>query len=326
MRRALCLLALPLVLACPGGDEWTEPFAAEDFGWVLSVAGSSEALFVVGGQPGTGRLRVRRGGSWSGDEALPAGTGLLNWVHAFAPDDVFAVGEGGRILHYDGSAWQVETTTVTEDLWGVWGASSDDVWAVGGRGRAEGQATLLRRQQGTWRAQALPPLERPGVFALFKVWGASANDVFVVGQRGAVLRFDGTTWTEEGLGTSQDMIAVWGSSPNHVVAVGGRGNGVAAVWDGASWNRFDLGTLPGLNGVWTGAAGSAWVAGEAGTLGELDTATGEVTLFELPLTPQERQSDFHDVFQDERGGVVSGGGNFLQTSGPYRGLLLQRDP
>ena len=37
--------------------------------------------------------------------------------------DVFAVGNGGTILHYDGSAWSAMTSGTTFALNGVWGSS-----------------------------------------------------------------------------------------------------------------------------------------------------------------------------------------------------------
>jgi hypothetical protein len=325
MRRA----ALPLVLAlsCGGDPEtdppsaaWSEAFAAEDVGWLLSVWGPSpDELYAVGGEPGAGRMMRFDGAAWS-EVPLPAGTPLLNWVFGFSSSLAYAVGEGGTILRYDGADWQTESTTVTEDLWGVWGASPDELWAVGGRGRAAGQATLLRRDAQGWRAVPVPELERPGVHAFFKVWGTGPDDVVVVGQRGAILRYDGATWSEEGAGLSEDLIALWGTGPDHVVAVGGRGNGVAAVWDGATWTGFQLAPTPGLNGVWTNADGSAWVAGEVGTLGRLDTATGAFTPTELPLEGIARQADFHALFGHDDGSLTAVGGNFSQPSGPFRGL------
>ncbi len=57
-------------------------------------------------------------------------------VWALAPDDVYAVGEDGTILHYDGANWIAETSGTTNDLLGV-SAVRDPVagvtaaWATG---------------------------------------------------------------------------------------------------------------------------------------------------------------------------------------------------
>jgi hypothetical protein len=52
--------------------------------------------------------------------------------------DIFAVGKGGAILHYDGSTWTTEASSTTVDLRAVWGASGE-VFAVGAGG------TILHR-------------------------------------------------------------------------------------------------------------------------------------------------------------------------------------
>jgi hypothetical protein len=44
--------------------------------------------------------------------------------------DVWAVGDGGFILHYDGSAWSMERSNTMSDLRAVWGSGSE-VFAVG---------------------------------------------------------------------------------------------------------------------------------------------------------------------------------------------------
>jgi hypothetical protein len=47
---------------------------------------------------------------------------------------VFAVGFTGTILHYDGKKWSAMTSNTTYDLLSIWGASSSDIFAVGNGG------------------------------------------------------------------------------------------------------------------------------------------------------------------------------------------------
>jgi len=225
--------------ACPGPEPepptWETEFEAEDLGWLLNVGGPSENdLYAVGGSPDEGLMMHYDGSTWSPVD-LPAATPLLNWVHALAANDIFAVGNQGTVLHFDGTAWTAQTTGVDRNLWGVWGAASNDLWAVGGNGMEEGQATILRYDGSTWSTVDAPMLERPRVYAWFKVWGTSASDVWLVGQRGAVLHWDGSALTEHLVGINDDLIALWGTGPDNVVIVGGRGNGVVAAWDGSTW-------------------------------------------------------------------------------------------
>jgi photosystem II stability/assembly factor-like uncharacterized protein len=58
----------------------------------------------------------------------------LNGVWGSSSSDVFVVGDGGTILHYDGSAWSAMNSGTEESFNGVWGSSSSDVFAVGSDG------------------------------------------------------------------------------------------------------------------------------------------------------------------------------------------------
>lgn len=301
------------------GPDWGRAFADTD-AWWLSVWGpSADRVYVAGGAPGAGRLETWDGSNWS-TISLPSGTPLLNWVYGTGPDDVYAVGEAGTILHFDGSSWTAESSTTTEDLWGVWGLGPDATWAVGGGGRMAGQATLLKRSSdGTWKPEPVPALERAGVNAFYKVWGLDAAHVWVVGQRGAILAYDGAAWSETGAGTSEDLISLWGTSVDDVVAVGGRGNGVVARWDGASWTHRALAPLPGLNGVWTDTPGRVWAVGETGTVIRLSPSDGTWSIESLDLEGEARQWALHAVFGGA-GRVLTVGGNFERPEGPYRGF------
>lgn len=55
----------------------------------------------------------------------------LRGVWGASGSDVFAVGEVGTIIHYDGSVWTSMDSGTTENLKAVWGSSGSDVFAVG---------------------------------------------------------------------------------------------------------------------------------------------------------------------------------------------------
>ena len=74
-------------------------------------------------------------------------TADLYGVWGTGPEDVFAVGSGGAILHYDGEEWSVQDSGVTVRLYAVWGSSSSNVFAVGGGGsilRYDGSRVVAR--------------------------------------------------------------------------------------------------------------------------------------------------------------------------------------
>jgi hypothetical protein len=51
-------------------------------------------------------------------------------VWGFSPSDVYAVGEQGTILHYDGSSWSPMDSETDQELFAIWGTSSGDVFVV----------------------------------------------------------------------------------------------------------------------------------------------------------------------------------------------------
>jgi len=74
-------------------------------------------------------------------------------IWGFASNDVWAVGAGLKVAHYDGQSWTLgELTTgyTSTSLLDVWGATADDVWALGSDGtlwRNQGSGFALVRSQ-----------------------------------------------------------------------------------------------------------------------------------------------------------------------------------
>ena len=71
-------------------------------------------------------------------DSLPGGLALRD-LWGTGPDSLWIVGSGGSILHWNGSALELESSGVTADLTAVWGNASGVVWVVGSN------ETLLRR-------------------------------------------------------------------------------------------------------------------------------------------------------------------------------------
>lgn len=301
---------------------WTEAFPADQFGWLLNVWGPApDDLYAVGGAPDQGGVMHFDGETWSRLE-LGVNVPLLNWAHGFGPDDITIVGRGGAVIHWDGEAWTIQETPTEEDLWGVWGASPDDLWAVGGGGRQAGQETILHYDGAAWTEYPVPDLVRANVFAFYKVWGTSADNIYIVGQQGVILHWNGDAWIEEFPGVSDDLISLWGTGPDRIVAVGGRGSGVASVWNGAEWQPLELAPLPGLNGVWVDADGIAHAVGILGITVEIDSATLAYEHEFVPL-PNDVQMDFHAAFSADGQRLVAVGGNLFGVEPPYRGVAYQ---
>ena len=167
--------------------------------------------------------------------------------------DVFAVGSGGTILHYNGSAWSAMNSGTANQLSAIWGSSATDVFAVGLYG------TILHYDGTAWSA-----MDSGTPIGLSGVWGSSATDVFAVGSGGIILHYDGTNWSAMDNGTTTDQLdRVWGSSSSDVFAV--CFGGTILHYDGTNWSAMDSGTTDHLYGVWGSSATNVFVVGFGGT-------------------------------------------------------------
>ena len=148
---------------------------------------------------------------YSGWSPMTSGTTTqLNGIWGCSGSDVFAVGNSGTILHYDGSVWAPMTSGTTETLYGIWGSSGSDVFAVGNSG------TILHYDGSVWASMTSGTAKE-----LNGIWGSSGSDVFAVGGSGTILHYDGSVWSPMTSGTTQTLRGIWGSSGSDVFAVGG---------------------------------------------------------------------------------------------------------
>ncbi len=327
------LLTVPLALtlaACNGGPGETDTSETDTMGeaeWEESLRLDTEAgsllsawgyptgvVFAVGGNPDSGKIYRYSGDSWI-EEVTGAPVPLLNWVDGSGVD-VWVVGNEGVTLRRVQDGWTDIESPTEEPLWGVWGASSGEVWAVGGDPLTENPAVMLRFDGVAWEDVPLPTVDRP-FGALFKVWGTSPDNVYAVGESGVVLHYDGASWAQEASGTTKDLISLWGAGPDEILAVGGRGIATLLRYDGASWTETLVGTEPGLNGVWMDSDGYAYVCGQGGKVGVIEPGGDSYT--------GERVSDLvlHGSFGFDGGRYFAVGGS-LDRNAPWEGVAMVR--
>ncbi|MEW5849140.1 MAG: hypothetical protein AB2A00_10005 [Myxococcota bacterium] len=212
-------------------------------------------------------------------------------------DDGWLVGERGTALHWNGHGWLTTETGTGVNLFGVWAADANHVWAVGdGRGSWPGYGVIRFWDGQRWHR------EMDGVSGFVGVSGTSGDDVWACTVDGVVYRRQGGEWQElperHGIAT-----AIWARSPDDVwlagqslerwngiewqpidipeladeraqLLTGAASNGVWAVTptgtafhhDGASWRRL---SLPARTRMWdlsSPAAGGVWGVGEDGAV------------------------------------------------------------
>jgi hypothetical protein len=126
----------------------------------------------------------------------------------FSSTDIFAVGSSGAIFHYDGTAWSPMSSPTTEILSSVWGSSPDNLFAVGSYGK------ILHYNGAAWTSMTSGTTNY-----LYGVWGSAPDTVYAVGKNATVLRFDGSTWINMNYPGTESLYGVHGRSGTDVYAV-----------------------------------------------------------------------------------------------------------
>ncbi len=132
---------------------------------------ADETLWVVGDRGAVARYPV-----------APLGPGvvlpLTTQANLFAAwgvgDQLWAAGESGTLLHFDGAEWHEEESGTSARLNALFGFSPSDVWAAGDEG------TLLHFDGKTWSSI---PIQSYGG-SLRTIWGATPDDVWFGGEQG----------------------------------------------------------------------------------------------------------------------------------------------
>ena len=116
------------------GAAWAHVESGTRDGLVAAWTGSATDAWLVGGA--TGRDGHGTVLHWDGAalKSVPnPGVATLRAIAGVA-NDLWAAGDEGVLLHYDGKGWITEASGVTERLYALWDASPKDTWAVGYRG------------------------------------------------------------------------------------------------------------------------------------------------------------------------------------------------
>lgn len=160
---------------------------------------------------------------WS--NPLPQGN-TVRGLFALGGSDIWAVGDAGTALHYNGTAWSPVASGVADNLLGVWGSSASDVYAVGENGRIV-----------HWNGTAFATQNSGIGTTLRGIWGSSSGDVYAVGDGGSIIHSGGGgAWggPVTVAGSTETLNAIAGTGPNNVYVVGN--NGTVGFYSG-TWSK-----------------------------------------------------------------------------------------
>lgn len=197
--------------------------------------------------------------------------------------------------------WWKRTATQVFGVRRMWGASPNDVWAVGvwktggavHRWDGHEWRTVYQTKDipfggiwgsaadDVWITGARTVLHWDGERfseariderAYGQLWGTGRDDVWMAGPPHSLLRFRGASWelsrfSEPPPPERRDQLIVrtlWGTGPQDVWAAGERG--LVLRFDGSTWRRMDTGVSEGLIALWGVNENDVWAAGSYGTV------------------------------------------------------------
>ncbi|HKP51870.1 MAG TPA: S-layer homology domain-containing protein [Chloroflexia bacterium] len=195
-------------------------------------------------------------------------TGTLRGVESIAPDDVWAVGDAGAILHWDGTTWSQVPSPISDDLYAVSASSTDDVWVASPDG-------ILHWDGVEWSVSYSNPGDD-----FYGIEAISSDDVWAVGSgpgtyfwSSLTMHWDGSEWTRVPSylhARPNGFRSVSALSPTDVWAVGNRTDvttyPLIQHWEGAQWANVSppLGApcyTGGLSDLYTISPTDIWAVG-----------------------------------------------------------------
>ncbi|MBX3188015.1 MAG: hypothetical protein KF819_13415 [Labilithrix sp.] len=313
----VALPALSLVASCAGAED--QPPGADDASAVItSDAGDAP--------PDDAALE---GPTCASADFCPVSVGVdpryaLTSIWGSSATDVWAVGSGGTVVHYDGATWRLAATGIVETLHAVWGSGPTDVWVV------SSASVLLHSKGAAGGAISFTsvPAASPDAYGgrAHAAWGSSATDVIVGGavfdeldldtgasRSGNYLRLqpagDGgaPAWKafegDDGAWTRATVRAIWGSSASDVWM--SADNSPEIAWmrglllhrtpgDGGApgaWTSVDSQSAHVLASIWGSSANDVWAVGSLGTIRHW--AAGATR---WAITPSPTSADLHGVW------------------------------
>lgn len=241
------------------------------------AAENNQDLWVVG-ENGT---VLRRINAQLIEHSIPEGPDLLD-IWSNTAQDIWAVGNSGRIMHWDGLSWSdfspvplVETTV--QDFWSFDGS---DIWLVGSNG------LIARRNPAITSFWFDYSFET--VSSFYSVSGSSLTDAWAVGDNGIIVHWDGAEWLAVPSGTTNALYGVFSVTPTLAYCVGE--HGIILRWDGGTWKPQQSPTTQDLYSVTV--AGNPVACGAAGTVVRNDGIDIIWTLDAVPVV-----TDLHGIAQ-----------------------------
>ena len=168
--------------------------------------------------------------------------------------------------------WGTEDWDHSPYGFGLWGSSSNDVWAVGeghhSNSTGESKAVIWHYDGSVWTEFFVH--SRSGTI-FNDIWGFSESDIFAVGNPNLLYHYDGSSW--HGINNlsnlpygSEQFNGVWGTSANNVYATGHFG-AIYHYKGNYDWEEvFRPEYMESFTGIWGTSANNIYAAGASGKM------------------------------------------------------------
>lgn len=229
-------------------DSWRQLPAPTELN-LHCVWDSGSGVFAAGQ---LGRIYRYDGQQWSLHYDLHLDLTILG-IWGSGPNSIYAVGDEGLILHFNGLSWQRMPSGTKSALYGLWAWDDQRMLAPGDFG-------LVLRYNGTDWADFNVGSEN----FLYGIWGDSLNNIYAVGLSGTLAHFDGQRWQQRATRSRADLLAISGSERAGAYIVGTHGC-VMRLQDG-QWVPEESGVEVGLRSVCATQTGQVYAVGDRGTI------------------------------------------------------------
>lgn len=304
--------------ACEGGapcDPWPTAIPSIDPAQGTAADLVADGLTEVHAAFAPRRACTSSGFCWV--NPAPHGFALFG-IWGSAPNDIWAVGEAGTVMRYNGTAWVTlpsQDVGSDADFAGIWGSSRNDIWIVGQKGALS-----------HWNGQIFTHSTLDPPVALNAVWGVGPDEVYVAGSGGNAFRCNAQQQCKllpAAPGTDLTgvaLIAIWGRSGTEVYLAGSRlrsdsggilnnlYGGVLLRWDGLSLSRVYTmeppnsvrfsaltGRTSGPRQLWIGTSDGGVLSGD-GEHFQVETATDSGRIYALTTTGPALDNEQADVW------------------------------
>lgn len=179
--------------------------------------------------------------------------GNLYGVFGFSGNDVFAVGDNGTVIHWTGTKWLTVSIPSSESFRAVWGLHSSDLWVAGENG------TLLRWNGAIWMDHSVSVSSN-----LHAISGNILGDIAAAGDDGCVVIYEANQWRTEHPGPTSVFRAIAITEDRTVIVTDETGR-IFQRQDG-EWNEMKSCTDNSLSILSSAETGHLYAGGEGGTL------------------------------------------------------------